>query len=710
VPAAALAPEVARAGGPPSARTVDARDEFAGRTWADPYRWMEGPANAEFISWLEAQGQYAAQELARLPGRQELLVRVRELGLGTSIISSPVRVADKLFYSATPAGAQVARLMVRDPDGTTRVLIDPATLVAGGHASVDNFNPSPDGRFVAYNLNPGGSEITSIHVLPTDGGAELPDTLERVWGEFAATWLPDGSGFFYTQMAEPVAGVDPMFNKRARLHRLGTPVAKDPAVLGHGIGNTMTFEPQEFTVAIRVPLGSSWMIARGGGARPEQRIAVARLSELDSSGAGNTPWKIVAGYEDAVRGGSIHGDRLYLLSHKGAPHRRILSVPLERPHLAEARVEVDESEDASIEDFAFSRDALYLHELVGGHARVRRRPWRASALTTVELPYAGSIDNLSGDPRKDGVVLDLSGWTQPTEILAYDPGSKQLSATGLGTTTPADPRQFLAEELEIASKDGARVPLSVLQKKDLGRDGSHPTIVFGYGGYGVPLTPWFSPSLMAWLERGGVFAVCHVRGGGEKGEAWHEAGVRNHKQNGVDDFIACGEHLVRQGYTSPARLAAQGASMGGVLIGRALTERPELFAAALIGVGILNPLRIVHAENGANQLAELGSPDTDTGLRGLIEMDPYLHVAPGVAYPAVLFTVGLHDARVSPWMTGKMAARLQASSSSGRPVLVRVDADAGHGIGSTRDQVYAERADQWSFLLAAFKDPAFTPK
>ncbi|MEO8179794.1 MAG: hypothetical protein ABI895_13245 [Deltaproteobacteria bacterium] len=334
------------AGRPPVARTVDARDELDGQTLADPYRWMEGRDNDEFAAWLEAQGRYAATELARLPGRDHLLARVRALGLGTSIVSDPVRVGDRLFYEATPAGAQVSRLEVREADGKSHLLLDPATLGTGGsHASVDNFSPSPDGKLVAYNLNLGGSEITSIHVLPTAGGPELADTIERVWGEFAAHWLPDGSGFFYTQMAKPTAGVDPMFSKHVRPHRLGRPVADDPAVLGNGIGTTMTFEPEEFTVGIQVPLGSSWMIARGAGAHPEQRIAVAPLSELDSSGVGQTPWKIVAGYEDAVRGGAIHGDRLYLLTHKGAPNRRILSLSLAHPDLAQSRIEVAESPD-----------------------------------------------------------------------------------------------------------------------------------------------------------------------------------------------------------------------------------------------------------------------------------------------------------------------------------------------------------------------------
>ena len=234
--------------------------------------------------------------------------------------------------------------------------------------------------------------------------------------------------------------------------------------------------------------------------------------------------------------------------------------------------------------------------------------------------------------------------------------------------------------------------------------------MWGYGGYAISETPWFSPTVPAWLERGGVYAVCHVRGGGEKGEAWHRDGMREKKMNGIRDLVACGEWLVAHGYTKSARMAAAGGSMGGVLIGRTITERPDFFAAAHIAVGIVNPLRLKQAENGENQLDEVGSPDDEAGLKGLYEMDPYAHVKSGEKYPAVVFTVGLHDGRVAPWMTAKMAARLQASTTSDKPVLVRVDADAGHGVGSTRDQAYAERADVWSFFLQQFGEDGFAAR
>jgi prolyl oligopeptidase len=269
---------------------------------------------------------------------------------------------------------------------------------------------------------------------------------------------------------------------------------------------------------------------------------------------------------------------------------------------------------------------------------------------------------------------------------------------------------IVAEEVEATSADGTKVPLSILHRKDAALDGTHPTLLYAYGGYGSSQLPGFSASRVAWVERGGVYAIAHVRGGGEKGRRWQDDGSRDKKLTGVRDFIACAQYLVDTKYTSPQKLAAQGTSMGGVLVGRALTERPDLFAAVQLAVGIVNPLRILQAENGANQKGELGDPATEAGYRSIAEMDPYLHVKPGTTYPGVIFTIGLNDHRVAPWMTSKMAARLRAATTSKRPILIRVDTKAGHGIGSTREQGFAERADVWSFFLQTFGEPEFTSR
>jgi len=312
-------------------------------------------------------------------------------------------------------------------------------------------------------------------------------------------------------------------------------------------------------------------------------------------------------------------------------------------------------------------------------------------------------------PDQDGVLVSAQGWTQPRTWYAFDPAGETLRDVGLGTLSPADFSEIAVESVDVESFDGARVPLTILYSRGLTRDGSHPAILWAYGAYGVSALPGFRADLLPWLERGGVFAICHARGGGEKGRGWYLAGTGAHKHNGVRDFIACAEYLAAGGYTHPSRLGAWSNSMGGVLVGGAITERPDAFAAAVVEVGIFNPVRVLEGVNGANQISELGDPGTEEGYRALAAMDPYHHVRPGARYPAVLLPVGLNDGRVSAWHTGKFAARLLDATSSGRPVLIRIDEEAGHGVGSTRDQKALMQADIFAFILWQAGHPEFQP-
>ncbi len=696
--------------GPPVARTVDVVDKEHGLTLPDPYRWMEGVGNAEFSTWLLAQGQFAATELARPKGRDTLFARLRELGLGVSAVFNVQRGGKRLFHNTFPANAQLAKLAVREPDGTTRVLIDPEKLgTADVHVSLNAWSASPDGAHVAYTISRGGGERGELHVMDVATGKDLPEVIDRIWGEGAGAWLPDGKRFFYTQLAVPAEGVDPMFDMVTRLHVLGTPVDQDVALLD-GKNSTWQLGREEWP-GIWAAHGSSWVVATAGGARSEMRVAIAKLAQLDLKGSGKTPWRAVAEYADGVEAAIPHGNRLYLQIYKDTPNRKIVSVPLSAPDLAKARVELAEDPDASLVGMYAARDGLYVLHRVEGLARLSRLPWSGGKAVPIALPASGWIPDIATDLALDGIVFQIETWLAPG-VYYRVAGGKSLTPTpvGLASTSTADTSALIAEEVQATAPDGTQVPLSIIRRKDAPLDGARPTIVWGYAAYGVSQSPGFSASRVAWLERGGVAAICHGRGGGEKGRKWQDAGSRENKLVGVRDFIACAQYLVDHEYTSPSHLAGAGRSMGGILVGRAITERPDLFAVAELGVPAVNPLRLLAAENGANQKGELGDPQTDAGYRSLADMDPYLHVQSGVAYPAVIFTVGVNDHRVAPWMAGKMAARLRTATTSKRPVLLRVDEKAGHGIGSTRDQGFAERADVWSFLLAQFGDPAFAPR
>jgi prolyl oligopeptidase len=699
-------PVVASTSRPLAARTLDVIDREHGLEAPDPYRWMESAENPERDAWMRAQAAVAATELAKLPGRERLHARVRELGMGVGAVFN-VQVAGKhVFFEQLPPGEQLGRLAVRDAAGKDRVLVDPAARSVGGsHASLHAYAPSWDGSRVAYVVSTAGSELGTLHVMDVATGKELDDAIDRVWGERTATWLPDGRSFFYTRT--PVSGDDPLGMQTTWLHELGKPVERDIEILGRSPGAGLTLSPGEWP-SIWVSPDGGWVVAMVGGARSEYRVALAKISELDRTGGGRTPWREIASYADGIEAAIVHADRIYYLGYGAAPNRHVISVPLAHPEIAQARVEIAEDPDVPLVDMYGARDALYVLRRPNGRAELLRWPWSGKPVP-LALPLEGWIPDAATDLNQDGITFQLETWLAPGTYLRFDPSARRVVPLGLASTTAADMSRVVTEEIEAVSADGTHVPLTILHAKDFALDGSHPAILYGYGAYGVSQSPHFSAVRLAWIERGGVYAIAHIRGGGERGRRWQDDGSRANKLTGIRDFLTCGEFLVARGYTTRSKLAAQGESMGGLMVGRAITEQPDLFAAANVAVGFVNPLRLEHAENGPNQKAELGDPATEAGYRMLYDMDPYQHVR-RTAYPATIFTVGLHDHRVAPWMTAKMAARMLALATGSHPILMRIDPDAGHGIGSTRDQAFAERADVWSFFLAAFGDPDFTAR
>jgi prolyl oligopeptidase len=505
------------------AREVATTETTFGMTVTDPYRWMEGNDNAELNTWLRAQGECAAKVLGGLQGRDALFTRLRDLGLGTSGQYAMHLAGGRGFFLEIAAGEQLPSLVVREPDGKQRVLVNPAKLGQGGqHASVNAFAPSPDGRRIAYDLALGGGEVSSIHVMEVATGKDLPDVIERVWGEFSAEWMPDGQSFFYTQMALAKPDADPLQNMQARYHVLGQPVTRDVALLGNGAPSNITVSPEEFP-DITVAPGTTWALAFLSGAHSEQRVAVVPLAKLDRTGGGKIPWRTVAEYADQVDGATAHGDRLYLSTFKGAPNRKVVSVPLADPDLSKAKVEAAENPEATIEMMSSARDGLYIKTMASGRAHLWRMPWKGGT-SAVALPFDGWVDELATDPLRDGARFDFVGWTRPPSF--YDADAKgTVKATGIATKTNADYTNIVADEVDATSSDGTRVPLSILHPKDLKMDGSRPAILYGYGAYGLSETPSFSTSRLPWMELGASFAVCHVRGGGEKGRKWQDDGA-----------------------------------------------------------------------------------------------------------------------------------------------------------------------------------------
>ena len=688
---------VSAADGPPPTRTVPDVDHVFGLTLPDPYRWMEGAENPEFQAWLKAQGEYTRAQLDALPALATWRSRLKAVSRGATINRLQRRVAGRIFFLRIEGG-RPGVLMVRDARGSERVLLDPnPSGPQSSTATITEYSPSPDGKLVAVNVDRGGNEITQVSVLDVATGAARPDSLEAIWGEFPVIWMADGSGYTYTQMApkDEIATGDPLTNMRARAHRLGQPEKADLTLLSAGSNARVPLAADEFPT-VDTSADSDFALAIATGARPEQRICVAPKSAALSADA---PWQCIVDYADQVQGYDLHGSMLYMLSMKGAPNGRlvVLDLAAKSVNLADARVLIPESKDTVLTGLASARDALYVRQMKVGVDSFVRLPYGSGKPESIAMPFAGAAYLMSTRPREDGLVFTLQGWTTPRIAYAFDPMSGKSTNLKLGESSPGDYRGIVATDTEAVSSDGTRVPLTVIARADAAKDGSHLAIVDGYGGYGISSQPYFDPMSLEWVKAGHVYAIAHVRGGGEKGNAWWLAGKPPHKERGVEDFIACASQLEKMKLTTPQRTAASGASMGGVLVGGAITRAPDRFGAAVIHAGMLNPVRLLAGQNGANQIAEVGDPRTAAGLKAIAAMDPYQRIRMGVRYPAVMLAVGLNDSRVSTWDSGKFGARLRVATTSGKPVWFRTNGDAGHFNDSLDDQA-AERADEAAFL------------
>jgi prolyl oligopeptidase len=406
----------------------------------------------------------------------------------------------------------------------------------------------------------------------------------------------------------------------------------------------------------------------------------------------------VARPADGVTGFAVDGETLYLLTHRDAPRYQVVAVALPQPDLAHAAVVVPEG-PAVIEAILVAGDYLLTRDMDAGITRMRRVRRAGGVSESVPLPVAGNMTEWAHEPGSPEVLLHLTSWTTSPRVYRYHADQGRLEDTGWRPPSPVDFSGMEAHEVEAPAPDGTLIPLSIIHRAGLTLDGSNPTLLTGYGSYGLSLRPAFSPQMLAWYERGGVYAVAHLRGGGERGDAWHQSGRMLHKERTIGDFIAAAEYLIAQGYTRPDRLAGEGTSAGGIPSGGALVRRPDLWAAMVMRVAVTNALRFEQTENGPPNVMELGSVTTEDGFRGLLIIDSYLRVRDGVPYPAVLLTTGANDPRVVVWMATKMAARLQGATSSGKPVLLRVEFQGGHGFGSTKRQVDEELAEKLAFLF-----------
>jgi prolyl oligopeptidase len=682
----------------PVARIDVVKDIYFGETISDPYRWMENPKDPDWLPYLKAQNAHTRAIIDALPDRAALLKRIEQLSGEAAATSRVQRAGGMTFIQQRPLGADNFKLFVRQGDGPARVLVDPTAMSsAKSHMSLDWWRASPDGKYVVYGLSKDGSEDSLLHILSVADGKDLPETIPNTEGA-NPQWLDDAGGFFYTQLTGAVATPERYLDAQARFHKLGTDPKTDPILMKRGLVAGVDYQKIQGPTIITSP-GSRYAILQLSDVRPEGRWFIAPLADAM---AGKAKWVSFAGFDDEVTDLELIGDDLYLLVNKGSPRGRIVKTSAAAPSIATGTVVVPQHATLVIEGTSHARDGIYLKIMDGGISRLQRLGFDGKVVD-ITLPFDGTIGAIFAVPTDDGVLISFQGWLTPAGIWSVD-AAGHLTDTGITPKPNIDVSAYEAKRFFAAAKDGVKIPYTLIYKKGMKQDGTNPTWISAYGSYGAAAyTPAFAGRTLALVDAGAIVGYANVRGGGEYGREWHKAGQLANKPNTWRDLIAVCEELIAKKYTAAKHLAIGGRSAGGITVGRALTERPDLFAAVIDGVGWSNPLRYVVEQDGYGEEPEWGAISDPQGYKALKSIDSYQSVKDGTPYPAVLLTTGVTDPRVAPFHLGKMTARLQAATTSGKPILLRVDFDAGHGIGSTRAQQDREAADTYAFLLWQLK-------
>ena len=711
----AIVMSAALAASPPPAPSQPVTELLHGISIADPYRNLEDVKNPQTQEWLKAQGAYAADQLGRIDGRAAMAMRVESLSKasGDSVRGVTRMPGERIYYLKRKVGENQLKLMLRvGLNGPERILVDPEKMAqaTGVPHAINYFVPSWDGKTLAYGISAGGSEDASLHLLDIASGHAVGKPIPRVH-EALVHWTPDSRFLSYNQVRKLALGTpetETFLDTTVYLIKPGQSESQARPIFGPLVNKSLKLDRLDVAQVMFSP-GSRYMLARTTDTTvPEGRIYVAPLAQL---GKGVITWRQISGFDDKISDVQLRGEQLFYRTYQGAPRGRVMSLPLKNGQLIDAVEVVPEPAVAVLQSFALGPKQIYAELKMGFNTRVHRY---AAGLPAQGFDVAPSLPGstfMTADPahaQADAWVLG-SGWTEPPRLLATR-GDGSSSDTGLlANQRPPGAPELEVTELLVPSHDGALVPLAILHRKGLVLDGSNPTLLTGYGAYGHSIGAYFDPRSIAWLERGGVLAYANVRGSGAFGDAWYRAGFKASKRNTWLDGLACARYLIEKRYSSPKSLGIWGTSAGGIFVGRAVTTAPELFAAAIFDVGVMDAVRAEESANGITNISEFGSARNPAELPALLEMSTYHQIKNGTAYPAVMLVHGMNDPRVDVWHSGKAAARLQAASSSGKPILMRLDGQAGHGVGSTARQGFSKLADIYSFLLWQFGSFAQQP-
>ena len=696
----------------PPTKTVDVTDTYFGKSYRDPYRWLENLKDPAVESWFKAQATATDNLLAKIPGRDALAREWMELDKLQPASYAAIHFKHgRVFYKKTLGGENVGKLYFREGwTGAEKLLFDPAAYkpiaaLASGIITIQSVLPSPDGRSVAMGFSAGGAEYSELRVLEVDDRKLLPESMYPSYG--ALGWTMDSKALFYDAgKVTDITSAAIKLNRKTRLHKLGSKPESDADFFSNESNPELGITAKEFPVATIDESYPDYVVGRALTVQREQRLFYAAASQLKKSG--KLEWKVLSETSDGlVRGTAFYKDRVYAVTHRGAPRYKLVRTSVAHPDWQHAQTVIPEGPD-SIQSIEKSKSFLFVVYSNGIVGRLVKYNLESGKVAEVKLPTSGTVAVDCPDWRSDRCIVRITSWIQPTTLFDYEAG-KDTFAKSVFNTDVNYPgfESLVAEEVEAPGHDGTMIPLSIIHRKDLRLDGSSSAILQGYGAYGISYTPAFNVRHSIALH-GVVFAYAHPRGGSEKGEAWYKAGYKTTKPNTWKDFISCAEYLIKKGYTSAGKLGGTGTSAGGILITRAITERPDLFGAAVCNVGCANAMRLEFSPNGPINTPEFGTVRDATEAQALYEMDGLQHVRAVVKYPAVLGVAGWNDPRVVPWQPGKFVAAVQAASTSGKPVLLKVNYDNGH---FTEEKIvtFSNFAGQFAFLLWQTGHQEFQP-
>jgi prolyl oligopeptidase len=673
----------------PPARRSDQVDTYFGEKVADPYRWLEDVDSPETRAWVEAENKLTFSYLDSIPQRASVHKRLTDL-YNYERYSSPLDVHGRIFYAHNTGLQNQSVYYYQDGvNGQQHLLIDPNTLSPDGTVAIDGFVPNHNGSIVAYATAQAGSDWATWKLREVATGKDLPDTI-RWTKSTGIAWMPDGKSFYYVHFPEPMPGADlTQANENGNIyrHRLGDDQSKD----------TLIYErpdhPQWWLAADVTEDGRYLLIYISEGGNDNA------LYYLDLQKSGAKPVALVDRFDASFQPIGNIGSLLYVFTNDKAPRGKVITIDLLHPAPAQWRTIVPEQAN-TMESALMASGMIICSYLIDAHSGAKLYSLTGETLQEIQLPGLGYAVWSHFSQNDKDVFVTYNQFTRPPSILRFNIATKVLSGFRSAKLS-FDPSQFEARQVFYKSKDGTRIPMFVIARKDLQMNGQNPTILYGYGGFNISLTPAFSSRVIAWMQMGGVFCFANLRGGAEYGEEWHKAGTKLHKQNVFDDFIAGAEYLIAQKYTSAPKLAIEGRSNGGLLVGAVLNQRPDLFGAALPGVGVMDMLRFQKFTVGQGWVTDYGSSDNEAEYKAIRKYSPLHNIKDGTHYPPTFIVTADHDDRVVPGHSFKYAATMQHAQAGDAPILIRIETKAGHGGGKPVAKIIAETADEYSFLAKA---------